>query len=63
MSAKKKAKKKKPGKAALSRRFKEAARDIGADQSGSEFERAFERLVPPAKIGDKRAEAKSPKVK
>jgi hypothetical protein len=31
-------------------RFKEAAREIGADESGKAFERAFEKIVPSAKI-------------
>lgn len=29
-----------------SERFKETAREIGADESGSAFERAFKKLVP-----------------
>lgn len=29
-----------------SERFKETAREIGADESGKEFERAFKKLVP-----------------
>lgn len=28
-------------------RFKEAARQIGADESGEAFERAFKKMVPP----------------
>jgi hypothetical protein len=34
---------------AQSRRFKEAARDLGADESGEAFERAFKKIVPPKK--------------
>ncbi|GIK50115.1 MAG: hypothetical protein KJZ75_01255 [Hyphomonadaceae bacterium] len=30
-------------------RFKEAAREIGADESGKAFERTFGKVVPPAK--------------
>lgn len=30
-------------------RFKEAAREHGADESGKAFERAFKKVVPPAK--------------
>jgi len=30
-------------------RFKEAAREAGADVSGKEFERAMRKIVPPAK--------------
>lgn len=30
-------------------RFKEAARELGADESGEKFERAFGKIVPPAK--------------
>lgn len=29
-----------------SRRFKEAARELGADESGETFERAFKKIVP-----------------
>jgi hypothetical protein len=28
-------------------RFKEAAKELGADESGETFERAFKKLVPP----------------
>lgn len=28
-------------------RFKEAARKIGADETGKEFERVFKKIVPP----------------
>lgn len=28
-------------------RFIEAAREVGVDESGEEFERAFRRIVPP----------------
>ena len=28
-------------------RFIEAAREVGVDESGEEFERAFKRIVPP----------------
>ena len=37
---------------AQSRRFKEAARAIGADESGETFERAFRKIVPPKKTID-----------
>ena len=30
-------------------RFKEAAREHGADESGEKFEQAFGKIVPPAK--------------
>lgn len=30
-------------------RFKEAARDLGADESGERFEEAFKKLVPPTR--------------
>jgi len=30
-------------------RFKDAARETGADESGKEFERAFTIIVPPAR--------------
>lgn len=30
-------------------RFKEAAKEIGADESGAEFERAFGKIVAPVK--------------
>lgn len=32
-----------------SQRFKEAAKELGADESGEMFERAFKRIVPPKK--------------
>lgn len=35
-------------------RFKEAAREHGADESGKKFEQAFGKMVPPAKAKDKR---------
>lgn len=35
------------------KRFKEAAREHGADESGEEFERAFGKIVPPAKSKSK----------
>jgi hypothetical protein len=35
-------------------RFKEAAREHGADESGEKFERAFGKIVPPAKPKEKR---------
>ena len=34
-------------KAEQSRRFEEAAREAGADESGETFERAFGKIVPP----------------
>lgn len=30
-------------------RFKEAAKEVGADETGREFERAFKKIVPPKK--------------
>lgn len=30
-------------------RFKELAREVGADESGEKFERAFGKIVPPKK--------------
>jgi hypothetical protein len=33
-------------------RFKETAREHGADESGKEFERAFGKIVPPKKSKD-----------
>ena len=38
------------------RRFEEAAREAGADESGEAFERAFAKIVPP-----KRRPPKQPK--
>lgn len=35
-------------------RFKETAREHGADESGKEFERAFGKIVPPKKPKDER---------
>lgn len=35
-------------------RFKEVAREHGADESGKEFERAFKKVVPPAGVKQKR---------
>lgn len=34
-------------------RFKEAAREIGADESGKAFEGAFGKIVPPKKVQSK----------
>lgn len=36
-------------KSEQSQRFKEAARALGADESGEEFERAFKKIIPPKK--------------
>ncbi len=36
----------KPDDPAQSKRFVETAREIGADESGEEFRRAFEKIVP-----------------
>lgn len=33
-------------------RFKKAAREHGADENGEKFERAFGKIVPPAKAKD-----------
>lgn len=35
-------------------RFKEVAREHGADESGEKLERAFGKIVPPAKPKEKR---------
>jgi hypothetical protein len=37
-------------------RFREAAKELGADESGETFERAFKKIVPPknAKVENKR---------
>jgi hypothetical protein len=47
--------KKKPGlsEKEQSKRFKETAREVGADESGNAFERAFKKLVPPKKPAKK----------
>lgn len=34
-----------------SKRFIEAARELGADETGEEFMRAFAKIVPPKKSG------------
>lgn len=57
--AAKKKKKRKPPRTKTSTdeqhaRFVKAARDIGADETGAEFERTFRKLVPP-KTGRKAA--------
>jgi hypothetical protein len=38
---------KKMTQAEQSERFKETARNLGADESGEAFRRAFEKIVPP----------------
>jgi hypothetical protein len=43
------AKRKKQSQADQSRRFIEAAKAAGADETGKEFERAFKKVVRPAK--------------
>jgi len=54
-----KAKRKPPKPQAASKaqhkRFVEAAREIGADETGAEFERAFRKIVPPKIPGRKGA--------
>jgi len=35
-----------------SRRFKETARELEADETGESFERAFKKIVPPKKPKD-----------
>jgi hypothetical protein len=35
------------------RRFRDAAREIGADETGKAFEAAFGKIVPPKRPGDK----------
>jgi hypothetical protein len=39
----------KPDEKPQHERFKEAAREHGADESGKKFERAFGKIVPPVK--------------
>jgi hypothetical protein len=39
--------------AAQHKRFAEAAREIEADETGKEFERAFRKIVPPKLPGQK----------
>jgi hypothetical protein len=38
-----------------SERFKETARELGVDESGTEFDKAFERIVKPGKASPKGA--------
>lgn len=38
-----------------SERFKEAARELGVDESGEEFERALDRIVPSPKARNQRS--------
>jgi hypothetical protein len=38
--------------AAQKKRFIETARQLGADETGEAFERAFKKAVPPAKMRD-----------
>lgn len=42
------------------KRFEEMAREVGADASGEEFERAFGKIVPPKR---RRTEASVPKAR
>lgn len=44
-------------KKSQSQRFREAARDIGCDESGAAFERAFKKIVPPKRGAKKSAKA------
>jgi hypothetical protein len=45
-----------------SQRFEETARELGADESGEAFERAFGKIVPPKKpVEPKSAKEKSRK--
>jgi hypothetical protein len=39
----------KPDNHEQSRRFEEKARELGSDESGKKFERAFKKVVPTAK--------------
>jgi hypothetical protein len=39
-----------------SRRFIETAKKLGADKSGEEFERLFEKVVPPRRASKRRGE-------
>jgi hypothetical protein len=43
------AEKRSPDDAAQSKRFEETAREVGADESGKLFQRAFRKVVVPAK--------------
>lgn len=43
----------KPTKAEQRRRFIEAAREIGADENGDVFEKAFKAIVPPKRPATK----------
>jgi hypothetical protein len=42
----------KKGEKSQKERFIEAAKDIGADESGKPFERALKKIAPPAKRTD-----------
>tara|TARA_R110000868_G_scaffold12110_5_gene58690 strand:+ start:12096 stop:12251 length:156 start_codon:yes stop_codon:yes gene_type:complete len=46
-------KKAKPTNKPQSERFIEAAREVGADESGAEFERALQRLTPAKTVIEK----------
>jgi hypothetical protein len=39
---------------AQKKRFIETAKELGADETGEAFERAFKKAVPPAKVRDSR---------
>lgn len=49
MAKSKKPKTKKSGDKSQAARFADMAKELGADESGEAFERAFRRLIPPKK--------------
>jgi hypothetical protein len=49
MAKSKKPKTRKKDEKSQSERFVEKAKELGADESGEEFERAFKKIVPPKK--------------
>jgi hypothetical protein len=50
-----------PKSSEQARRFADAARDLGADESGEAFERAFGVIAPPKRAPDGSANAKRAK--
>lgn len=51
-------KKPKPDDPEQSKRFEETAKELGADESGKLFERAFKKLSPKPKVARSRPSAK-----
>jgi hypothetical protein len=49
--------KRKPDDPEQSRRFEEKARELGADESGKSFERAFKKIAPAKSVKKKRGAA------